>query len=47
MISADGKEKKQYKWNAQWYSHYDAETQTDNYAVKFNDKDIRFDGGTG
>ena len=40
VISADGEEKKQYKWNAQWYSHYNNEEQSECYGVYFNNKEI-------
>lgn len=40
VISADGEEKKQYKWNAQWYSHYKNEEQSECYGVYFNNKEI-------
>lgn len=40
VISADGEEKKQYKWNAQWYSHYNNEKQSECYGVYFNNKEI-------
>lgn len=40
VISADGEEKTQYKWNAQWYSHYKNEEQSECYGVYFNNKEI-------
>lgn len=43
-ISADGEERKQYKWKIQWYSHYDFNNDYDTFGVKFNDKKLRWKG---